>query len=85
MFTQFLAENYDIILSYAMISYCPIFSILIIFISLGFDPVKLERRLRDHPNQIHECLPHLTLGSNPDDLLDALNNSLFPRNFLSNI
>ncbi len=56
-----------------------------IFVFLGLDPVKLERRLRDHPNQSHHCLPYLTLGSNPDDLLDSLNNILFPPNFLKNI
>ena len=46
-----------------------------VFISLGLDPLKLERRLRDHPNQSHYCLPSLILGSDIDDFLDILNNS----------
>lgn len=54
-----------------------------VFVFLGLDAVKLERRLRDHPNQTHQCLPYMTLGSNPDNLLDCLNRSLFPPNFLS--
>ena len=56
-----------------------------VFISLGLDPVKWERRLRDHPSQGHACLPTLTLGSNPDDLLDSLSNQRsFPFDFLNN-
>ncbi len=47
-----------------------------VFISLGLDPVKWERRLRDHPNQGHACLPTLTLGSNPDNLLNTLSNNV---------